>query len=287
MHFAFCIQNKGKEREPLSPYFYMDKNSLINRYAENDGEKIKLAHIVDLAERCEKRNIVTSTAFLTESERAKAEMLLRGLGFSNFVFFGGFDGAERTSAVFLPDYIDEVSLGVSGITFCEVMVDKFNMSSVDFSHRDILGSLMGLGIERELIGDITADGGRGVFVLRESVAPFILENLKKIGRFPISVRISDDIKFEVKEDFELKSDTVSSLRLDSVVASAFSLSRAASSEAVSSGIVTINGTTIKKCDAEVKEGAKISLKGKGKILLVNTDGFSRKGRIRIIFKRFR
>lgn len=265
----------------------MDKNILIDRFAESGDEKVKFAHIIDLAERCEKRNIVTSSAFLTEGERVKCDSILRGLSFQNFVFFGGFEGAERTSVVFLPDYIDEVSLGVSGITFCEVMVDKFNMSSADFSHRDILGSLMGLGLEREQIGDITAEGGRGAFVLRESVAPFILENLKKIGRFPISVRISDDIKFEMKTDFELKSDTVSSLRLDSVVASAFSLSRSSSSEAVLSGLVTVDGITLKKCDAEVKEGAKISFKGKGKILLLKTDGFSRKGRIRIIFRKYK
>ncbi len=265
----------------------MDKNLLINRYAENEDEKIKLAHIIDLAERCEKRNIVTSSAFLTEGERGRCEALLRAMGFSNFVFFGGYDDAERTSAVFLPEYIEEADAALAGLTFCEAEVDKFNMKDADFSHRDILGSLMGLGLEREQIGDITAEGGRGVFVLRESVAPFLLENLKKIGRFPISVRISDDIEFEMKADFEEKSDTVSSLRLDSVVASIFSLSRSASADAVSSGLVAVDGIALKKCDAEVKEGAKISLKGKGKALLIKTDGFSRKGRIRIIFRKYK
>ena len=86
----------------------MDKNTLINRYAESNDERIKFAHIVDLAERCEKRNIITSTAFLTESERARVDMLIRGLGFGSFVFWGGYEDAERTCAVFLPDYIEEV-----------------------------------------------------------------------------------------------------------------------------------------------------------------------------------
>ena len=290
MHSALCILHfkKGKgERKSSLLIFSMDKNTLINRFAENDEEKIKFAHIVDLAERCEKRNIVTSTAFLTESERTRVDMLLRGLGFVDFAFWGGFEDAERTCAVFMPDYIEEADNESANITFVVAAVDKFNRVEADFSHRDILGSLMGLGLERESIGDITAKGGEGYFAVKKSVLPFILESLEKIGRYPVSVSECPDMIFEKKEDFEEKSDTVASLRLDSVVASVFSLSRSAASDKISAGLVQVGGAVVKKTDSEVKEGDKISLKGQGKVHFTKIDGLSRKGRIRIAFRKYK
>lgn len=265
----------------------MDKNSLINRYAENDDERIKFAHIIDLAERCEKRNIVTSTAFLTESERVRAEMLLRGLGFGSFAFWGGYDNAERSCAVFLPDYIEEVDNESADITFVGVEVDKFNKNEADFSHRDILGSLMGLGIERESVGDITAKGGEGYFAVKKGVLPFILDSLEKIGRYPVEVRECPDMLFERNDDFEELVDTVASMRLDGIVASVFSVSRSVANDKISAGLVQVNGLTQKKTDSDVKEGDKISLKGSGKVHLLKIDGFSRKGRIRIIYRKYK
>lgn len=265
----------------------MDKNSLINRYAESDDERVKFAHIVDLAERCDKRNVVTSTAFLTEGERTRVDMLLRGLGFQRFSFWGGYAEAERSCAVFLPEYLEEADNESADITFVGVEVDKFNKNEADFSHRDILGSLMGLGLEREAVGDIVTNGGEGFFALRKSVLPFVLDSLDKIGRYPVKVRECPDMLFERRDDFEECSDTVASMRLDSVVASVFSLSRSVAAEKISSSLVQVNGIIQKKNDSDVKEGDKISLKGSGKGILLKTDGVSRKGRIRIVFRKYK
>lgn len=265
----------------------MDKNTLINRFAESEDEKIKFAHVLDLADRCEKRNIVTSGAFLTESERVRAEAMLRSAGFQSFAFWGGYEDAERTCPVFLPEYIEEVDNDTAEITFVSVTVDKFNMKSADFSHRDVLGSLMGLGLEREAVGDIVAKGGEGAFVLRKSVLPFVFESLLKIGRYPVEVRECPDMIFERRDDFEEKSDTVASMRLDGILASVFSLSRSVASDKISAGLVQVNALTVKKTDFDVKEGDKISLKGSGKALLLKTDGLSRKGRIRIVYRKYK
>lgn len=265
----------------------MDKKTLINRFAESDEEKIKFAHIVDLADRCEKRNIVTASAFLTESEGKRCLMLVEGLGYKNAVLWGGFEEAERKCLAFLPEYIEEADNECGDITFVGVEVDKFNRGEANFSHRDILGSLMALGIERESVGDITAKGGEGYFVIKKSVLPFILDSLEKIGRYPVKVIEYPEMTFEKKEDFEEKCDTVASLRLDSVVASVFSLSRSIASEKITSGLVQVGGAVIKKSDSDVKEGDKISLKGFGKVLLLKTDGISRKGRIRIVFRKYK
>ena len=124
-------------------------------------------------------------------------------------------------------------------------------------------------------------------MIKKSVLSFVLNSLEKIGRYPVEVKECPDMVFERKDDFEELVDTVASMRLDSVVASAFSLSRSVASDKILAGLVQVNGLTSKKADSEVEEGDKISLKGLGKVHLLKTDGFSRKGRIRIVFRKYK
>lgn len=268
----------------------MDKNILIQKFSENDEDKIKFAHILDLALRRDTRNIVTSSAFLGESEKAKADLMLKEGAFTDYIFWGGYDSAERCCVSFLPDYIEEEVLksdfSLSDIALVKAKVDKFNKDA-DFSHRDVLGSLMALGIEREAVGDIVAQVGEAYFFVKEKVLPFVLENLEKIGRYPVTLEVLKRADFEKKIDFEELTDTVASLRLDAVVASVYSISRSSATESISAGLVSVNAITKKKSDLEVKEGDKITLKGMGKRELLKTDGFSRKGRIRIHYKKYR
>ncbi len=264
----------------------MDKNILIQKYSENDEEKIKFAHILDLALKREQRNILTSSSFLNESERAKVELMLKEGGFSDYVFWGGYEEAERVCVFFLPDYMERESLNLSTLTLLLAGADKFNKDA-DFSHRDVLGSLMALGIERESVGDIIAQKGEAYFFIKEKVFPFVAENLEKIGRYPVNLEVLERADFKREDDFEEISDTVASLRLDAVVASAYSLSRSSATEAILSGLVSVNAIVKKKTDLEIKEGDKITLKGKGKRELIKTDGYSRKGRIRIHIKKYK
>ena len=81
-------------------------------------------------------------------------------------------------------------------------------------------------------------------------------------------------------------DSVSSIRLDSIVSSAFRLSRGKAAEAIRKGLVSVDHAECLKPDAAVPEGSSIVLKGKGKAVLEETGGESRKGRIRIVIKRF-
>lgn len=264
----------------------MDKNILIQKYSESAEDKVKFAHILDLALKREQRNILTSSSFLNESERAKVELMLKEGGISDYVFWGGYQEAERVCVFFLPDYMEKESLNLSTLKLFFAEVDKFNKDAV-FSHRDVLGSLMALGIERESVGDIVADIGKAHFFIKEKVSPFVIENLNKIGRYPVTLKTLSTIDFEKKNDFEELYDTVASLRLDAVVASVYSLSRSSATDAILSGIVSVNGITKKKTDSEIKEGDKITLKGQGKRELIKIDGLSKKGRIRINYLKYK
>ena len=244
----------------------MDKASLINRYAKTPEQRVMFAHILDLALRSENRNTVESGNFLPESDADTVSDMLRSAGIRNYILFGGCDGAERKCPVFLPDYLTENDITdsptLAGIAFATAEVNRFDLDRADFTHRDCLGALMGLGIERETVGDIVCSGGKAVIVLKTGVA-------------------------ELDDDSVELSDTVASMRLDAVCASVFRLSRGAAAEAVGRGLVAVNGSEASKPDAQVTEGDKISLRGKGRAVIGKTAGTSKKGRIRFEYKKYR
>ena len=269
----------------------MDKASLINRYAKTPEQRVMFAHILDLALRSENRNTVEAGNFLPESDVNTVSDMLRSAGIHNFILFGGYDGAERKCPVFLPDYLTENDItdspALAEIAFATAEVNRFDLDRADFSHRDCLGALMGLGIERETVGDIVCSGGKAVIVLKTSVVELVKNELDSIGRFRVTVSVDDTAVIERHDDCEELSDTVASMRLDAVCASVFRLSRDAAAEAVGRGLVAVNGSEAVKPDAQVTEGDKISLRGKGRAVIGKTAGTSKKGRIRFEYKRYR
>lgn len=268
----------------------MDKNRLIDRFAASEEQRIMLSHIYDLMVRANDRNIITASRFLSEAERASAEGFLRVAGSNDWLFYGGYDGAERRCAVFLPEYLTEDDVketpSLCEITYVKASVSKFDREDADISHRDVLGSLMGLGIERDSVGDILASGGEAVFVVKTALAKFIRDNLAKISRYPVDVTLYDSYSIIPKQDFITDSDTVASMRLDAVISSVFSVSRGTASDAVSSGLVSINGVSASKPDRIVNEGDKLTFRGKGKVVIDTVGGLTKKGRIRFTFKKY-
>lgn len=268
----------------------MDKSSLISRFAETPEEKTVLSHILDLAERSWSRSTVESGSFLSDSLKMRADEMLKLAGYKEYFFHGGYEGAERTCPVFFTEYCTEETIketpSLAEVTYVKAELDSFNKGA-EISHRDVLGSLMGLGIERDSVGDISVNEGNAVFIVKEAIAPFIAESLAKIGRYPVKVTLHSHMEIEKKEDFEEGFDTVASLRLDAVVASLFSTSRSISAEAIEAGLVAVNGAGTKKCDLTVNEGDKISFRGRGRAQLEKIDGLSKKGRTRILYKKWK
>ena len=269
----------------------MNKTELINKISSDSEQRILLSHIYDLCERRNGRNVIASSDFMSESNAHAVEILVNTIKAEGFVFFGGYDGAERKCIVFLPDYFTENDItdapSLSEIAYITLSVDKFNEADANFSHRDVLGSLMGLGIERHLIGDIITDGGSAVFAVKSKIVPFILENLTKVSRYPVTVKSYEKYEMTPKQDYICDYDTVASMRLDAVISSVFSISRASASDAICGGIVTVNGISVNKPDRAVNEGDKLTLRGKGKAVIDTVGGFSKKGRIRFSYQKYR
>lgn len=141
-----------------------------------------LPRLRDLAGRCANKNIPCATFFLTPAEQAEAIEYGRSLPVRPS-FFGGYPEAERRLACFLPDYLTEETFDPS--QFITAVHASAPFSSL--SHRDFLGSLMGLGIERQCVGDIIVKDQDCWFFLTCAIASHVLDSMVKVGRGGVSL----------------------------------------------------------------------------------------------------
>ncbi len=249
-------------------------------------DELITARIEDRISQCRDGYYVTSTGFLDTHEQALAIAASRHAAGVRTFMYGGYDDAERRMLVCVPKDIpmsdEEATDGL-----VKVLRVKLPAISRELNHRDYLGSLLGLGIERRLTGDILVrPGGADIFIV-PGIEEFLLNELHRVG--PVEVKTESVTAGEVivpEARVEYIRDSVSSVRLDSVVSSAFRLSRGKAAEAIRKGLVSVDHAECIKPDAAVREGTSLVLKGKGKAVLEETGGESRKGRIRIVIKRF-
>lgn len=195
---------------------------------------------------------------------------------------GGFPGAERQRVVICPDYLapEEVDRGLGFIA----VEGSFRQKRP--SHRDYLGSLLGLGLKRGKLGDILVNEKGAQVVVAAEVSGYILSNLLKVSRWEVAVREigRDELTLPEKEVKEINT-TVASLRLDSVAASGFGISRTRMAGEIAAEKVHLNWKTCPDPARTVSQGDVISIKGRGRVEVSEVKGISRGGRIFVTLKR--
>jgi RNA-binding protein YlmH len=260
----------------------MDRSN-IEKIAKTAEDRMLLAKIWDKLNAGMRKNIPANTAFLTLRELDMCRYLFGNQ--EGLIPFGGYAGAERQMLVYLPDYLEEDALYEEDSPLVCFRATFFDGDTP--SHRDFLGALMGEGIARETLGDICVGKGQCDFFVTQEIAPYILQNFTGAGRTKVHLeRIPlRDVSVPEPETKEIK-DTVASVRLDSVISSGFRVGRSAAAQYVSAGKVAIDGLPCEKPDKTVDEGAKISVRGLGKIRLRTIGGQTKKGRISIIIDRY-
>ena len=263
----------------------MNKTELLNKFSKDPDERIVLARAMDQMERSASRSIPCATQFLSPAQRSALEPLLAASGHPRHLFHGGYEGAERTVCVFLPDWLE----GSDWQAQDELAAIEcaYPPTGAELTHRDLLGGLMGIGLTREKVGDIlTGDTAAQIVCLREA-APIILSQFEQAGRYRLKLReISLSHLSPAPAQVKVIHDTVSTLRLDAVLASGFSLSRSRAAEAVAAGRVSVNHRECLKPDKPVVEGDVLTCRGLGKCVLKSVGGQSRKGRIIIEIERY-
>ena len=261
----------------------MTRREILDQLSRNEDERLLLGKIWDKQERCRIKNMPEHTAFLTPQEQEKCRALLNTVGANeNCVFWGGYDGAERQQLYFLPEWAEQPEETVGALR-CKWYETE------ELTHRDLLGSLMGLGLTRESIGDILVDkaGHTADVLAMDTAVAYLLQEWHQAGRVKMQVEEIALHDLHIPQlAFREVRDTVASLRLDSIVSAGFSLARGKAADAIESGKVQLNWQEVTKPGASVTGGDVITLRGLGKCELTAVGNPTKKGRYGVTIKRY-
>ena len=260
----------------------MDRSN-IDKIAHTGEDRMLLAKVWDKINAGIRRDIPASTCFLSPRELEMARFLFGQV--QGLTAFGGYEDAERRMLVYLPEYLEDSCLMEDDSPVVSLRATYFEEDTL--SHRDFLGALMGAGIGRETVGDICVGRGSCDFFVTAEIAPYILQNFTSAGRTKLHIEAVplDQVQIPEAETKEIR-DTLASLRLDSVISSGFRISRNLAAQHVTAERAAIDGLPCEKPDKAIAEGAKISVRGLGKIKLRSVNGQTKKGRISVVIDRY-
>ena len=254
-------------------------------------KELLLKRAGELAGRAYQNGYVTHTDFLTEGERmdflsaaAGGKRLNTGVYKGvEWVLHGGWEEAERSVLYFLPDYMDaedflrqqdEEPEAVSCLSITPV-TRRF---AEPLTHRDYLGALMNLGIERDRIGDIlTGDEQAYAFVLADN-ADMICRELIRVRRTSVTCLRVAPRQCGVRSEYEEKEGSVSSERLDAILAMVYHLARGRAQELIEHELVMIDGKPAFSGGYDLKPGSRVSVRGYGKFQYLGVGNQTKKGR---------
>ena len=237
--------------------------------------------IMELRKRAEFSYRTEFTDFLTLSEIETAKTVLSG---SNYMFYGGHEDTERQMLCIAPE---EITITPELFPICGLrIVPKHMKFAGEFSHRDVLGSVLGLGLDRDVIGDIFVREKEAYLLCAARIAEFLTEQLVQIRHTNVVCECAEAEDSAFEKEFQTVSRTVSAVRIDSVTAAAFGVSRSSAATAVSGGKVFINGREVTSPSANVKEQDVISFRGFGKARLKEIGNLTKKGRISVTLERY-
>ena len=239
--------------------------------------------MMELGKKAYYRGILTFSDFLDLNQ----QNILHSLTFSDtgikVKMFGGYESAERQMAAFVPDAL---SYEQDYPIYCIKIEPLSRKFSDDLTHRDYLGAILNLGIDRSKIGDVLTDQYCGYVFCHDSMADFRSEELSRIRHTSVRAR-----KLSLEEPLpspkrEPVSGTVASPRLDSIIALAFGNSRSSIIGLIEGGKVFVNGKSILSNGYGIKEGDIVSVRGKGKFQFGSVTNKTKKNRYHVILYRY-
>lgn len=243
--------------------------------SQSNEEKLLIRKLNDKANSALYYGYTTYTNFLDTNEQSVFLSHLKELNNVSYDLFGGYDESERKVLAF---YADDAGKKRLDFPISIIHIKTQNQAST-LTHRDYLGAIMSLGIERHKIGDILCyEHGAYVFCIN-NIAEHIKERLITIKTTSVSAQVELMTGFELKEQsYELIKGTVSSLRLDSIIKLSFCISRSIALDLIKSKKAYVNSRLVEKGSASICEGNIISLRGYGKIKLKTIGNLTKKGR---------
>ena len=261
---------------------------ILNDYREKD-DKILLAQVLDKIEMVEKKNKIENTDFLDLAQIELVQKFINKIKIENQMVYGGFEQAERKMFVFYPDKFNSsvVEKNLSNIVQI-IRIELPDDLKGKYTHRDYLGAVIKLGVERKKIGDIIVDNNGADIIVSKDIVKFLLDNLSGLTRFSksdITIQNIEDLRpVEIrKEEIEI---IVSSMRLDNVISELARCSRNKALDIINTERVFINFECETKKTKQVKTGDMITIRGKGRFFVKEIIGQTRSGRTVIKIEKF-
>lgn len=249
----------------------------------NKEETMFRKRLVELSNQAFIKDIVTFSDFLNLNELHILHTTPKDMFPARYETYGGYDMAERQMVAFLPDalYYD-YEYPVVAVEI-RPLREKF---AGELSHRDYLGSLMNLGIDRSRLGDIVISGNTAILFAKQDIAPYIAEHLTRIRHTSVQAVVKEAGEAEFQPRFEEIKGNVASVRLDTVLSTAYPLSRSKLVPYIENGKVFVNGKMTTSNGCHLKEGDLISARGLGRISYEGILGTTKKGRFMILVKKY-
>jgi RNA-binding protein YlmH len=242
--------------------------------AEDDIARLK-NRFTELAERAG-RGVYAETKFLNMAEQS----VLLSMRFPvPFTLDGGYEGAERRIAVFGSE--ETAGYEHASPVRCLKVSPRSEKFADELSHRDFLGSVMALGLDRSVIGDIVINGNEAYLFCLETAAEHIKSNLSEVRRTSVTVS-EGELPETIAGGGEQKSVVIASERLDALIAAVWKLPREEAKALCEKGLVFVNARQTLKGGAAVPEGAAVSVRGRGRFTYLRVERETKKGKIRAL-----
>lgn len=232
--------------------------------------------ITELADTCFQKSIPTHSWFLNADEQSVLESMHLSAAGARMVLDGGFDASERKAACFLPDYMDAVPEDLFSFLKIAPVQPKF---ADELTHRDFLGALMNLGMERKVFGDICVSDNCAHLVILSNAKETVLKELTSVKHTTVTVTEEPRESFASVLRTEILDVNCASLRADSLISSVWRFSRTRAKELFAAEKVFRNGASLTDGSAFLKPGDLVSVRGYGRFRLLPESRETKKGRL--------
>ena len=234
--------------------------------------------VKDAVKICELKSQPRFIGFMSPSEVAQVSSLINNV---SYMLYGGYDMAERVYLGIFPDWCEKSNalFPITAITFTFRSCDKL-------THRDFLGTIMSLGLKRSAIGDIIVESGKATAFVSNDIKDYLLSQIVKVGGVGVTVKEENVQNVQNNASFVECSATVSSNRVDSIVAALVSKGRSKACELISEGVVSVNSKLVSKNTQTIKASDVISIRKYGKFTIISAENITKKGRLIIEWKKY-
>ena len=241
-------------------------------------QKFLFAKVLDAAQSSALHHKKTTTDFM---DRYKSEIFfekVKSIQNVRAMVFGGHEQSERRMIAFAPDYM-ELTEQDFPIQALHITKNK-KFGQADLNHRDYLGSILALGIDRAKLGDIIVLEQKTICYVHKDLAEYVKSTLEYVSRTKVDVSVSDISTVTLPEkEWRYQTITVASLRLDAVAGGAFHMARGKVQQYIKKELVQLNWNTTTNISCLLKQGDMITIRGIGRIKIFEIGNITKKDRI--------